>query len=140
MQLISYCINYTFSERQSPVIYQVCTPWNAIFKGISYAQTINITPTWIHLWADLAEKPKRMCRAMITSFTKFGQHPMLSISYERTAMCSHTYTCISDPQPFLHRNKINTLKKFIKILRAYNKSFICILPLIHMKNTQSKCR
>ena len=24
-------------------------------------------PPWIHLWADLAKKPKRMCRAMITS-------------------------------------------------------------------------
>ena len=23
-------------------------------------------PPWIHLWADLAKKPKRMCRAMIT--------------------------------------------------------------------------
>ena len=28
---------------------------------------IQVTPTWIHLWVDLAEKPKRMCRAMITS-------------------------------------------------------------------------
>ena len=54
-------------QLQSPVIYPVCTPWNSIFKCISYAQTINITPTWIHLWADLAEKPKHMCRAMITS-------------------------------------------------------------------------
>ena len=24
-------------------------------------------PPWIHLWADLAKKPERMCRAMITS-------------------------------------------------------------------------
>ena len=52
-------------------------------------------------------------------------------------MCSHTYTCISDTPPptFPHRN---TLKKFIKILQAYNKLFICILPLIDMENTQKK--
>ena len=29
--------------------------------------------------------------------TKFGQHP--SIGSVRKAMCSHTYTCISDPNP-----------------------------------------
>ena len=29
--------------------------------------------------------------------TKFGQHP--SISSVGKAMCSHTYTCISDPPP-----------------------------------------
>ena len=33
------------SELQSPVIYPVCTPWNSIFKCISCAQKINITPT-----------------------------------------------------------------------------------------------
>ena len=56
----------TFSELQSPVIYPVCTPWNFIFKCISYAQTIKIAPTWLHLWADLAETPNHMCRAMIS--------------------------------------------------------------------------
>ena len=35
MQLISCCINYTFSELQSPVIYPVCTPWNSIFNSVT---------------------------------------------------------------------------------------------------------
>ena len=42
-------------------------PFYTVFKCTSYAQTIKITPLWISLWADLAEKPKCMCRAMITS-------------------------------------------------------------------------
>ena len=67
VDFLLYKLHVLVSELQSPVIYTVCTPWNSIFKCISYAQTINITPTWIHLWADLAEKPKRMSRAMITS-------------------------------------------------------------------------
>ena len=58
---------YKLHVFRAAVIDPVCTPWNSIFKCISYAKTINITPTLIHLWADLAEKPKRMCRAMITS-------------------------------------------------------------------------
>ena len=58
---------YKLHVFRAAVIDPVCTPRNSIFKCISYAKTINITPTLIHLWADLAEKPKRMCRAMITS-------------------------------------------------------------------------
>ena len=64
MQLISCCI---FRAAVSSYLSSLHTLGNSIFKCTSYAQTINITPTWIHLWEDLAKKPKRMCRVMITS-------------------------------------------------------------------------
>ena len=87
---------YVFRAVQSPVIYSVCAPWNSIFKCITYAQTINITPTWIHLWADLAEKPLTHVQGYDYYIpTKFGQHQ--SIGSVRQALCSHKYTCISDP-------------------------------------------
>ena len=53
-------INYMCSVTVSSYLSSLHT-LEPIFKCISYAQTKNITPPWIH------EKPKRMCRAMITS-------------------------------------------------------------------------
>ena len=62
---------------------------------------------WIHLCAYLAEKPKPMHVQGHDYFipTKFGQHP--SICSVGKAMCSHTYTCISN-SPSLSFTKINT--------------------------------
>ena len=77
-------------------------------------------PPWSHLWADLAKKPKRMCRAWLL-------HPYQVWSTSINLFCRknyvfHTYTSISDPPPFLHLNKY--IKNFIKIFQAYNKYFI----------------
>ena len=125
MQLISCCINYTFSEMQSLVIYPVCIPWNSIFKCISYAQTINITPTWIHLWVDLAEKPKRMCRAMITSSLPSLVNIHQSVLLERLCVPIHIHAVVTPPpQPFLHRNKyIKYLIKFFGHIINYLYAF-----------------
>ena len=51
-----------------------------------------------------------------------------------------TYTCISDPLPNPSFTEINTLKNFIKILGAYNKLFICILPLINKENKKQEAK
>ena len=56
-------------------------------------------PPWIHLWADLAKKPKRMCRAMITSsLPKFGQYP--SICSVGKAMRSQHIQALVNPPSF----------------------------------------
>ena len=64
--------------------------------------------------------------------TKFGQHP--SIGSVRKAMCSHTYTCISDPPP---QHGKYTKEMQIKHLIAY-KSIEIALKYTKMTNKHVK--
>ena len=98
VDFLLYKLHTCFPSCSLQLFIQFVTPWNSIFKCISYAQTIKHNTYLDPSLGGFGRKPKRMCRAMITSFpTKFGQHP--SISSVRKAMCSPTYTCISDPPP-----------------------------------------
>ena len=103
---------HVFRGAVSSYLSSLHTYRNSIFKCISYAQTINITPTWIHFWADLAEKPKSMCRAMITS-------SLWSTSINRFCKKGYVFPYIYmhwwPPNPSF--TEINTLKNSLKFFR-----------------------
>ena len=69
---------------------------------------------WIHPRADLIKKPKHMCRPWELHPYKV-KHQLSGSVVKADYLCSHIYTCISAPPPFLHLNKyIKISLKFFK--------------------------